>query len=93
MGLVGIGYGDGLPRVLDASASIGLRGIPCPVIGRVSMDSIAIDLRAVPDAQVGELATVWGDGQPVDALARAAGTISYELLTSIRGSRCYGVDN
>lgn len=90
VGYVAIGYGDGLPRVLDVSASVSLQGHVCPIVGRVSMDSIAIDLRQLNDsARVGEMVDIWGPDNPVDALATAAGTINYELLTSIRGSRTY----
>ncbi|PIE36680.1 MAG: alanine racemase [Gammaproteobacteria bacterium] len=87
VGHVGIGYGDGLPRLLGEDADVRLGGVACRVLGRVSMDSIAIDLRAV-DAkyrQVGQAVTIWGPDNPVDRLAHAAGTISYELLTGIRG--------
>jgi len=87
VGYAAIGYADGLPRVLDASADVRLRGERCPIVGRVSMDSIAIDLRRVPGAGIGDRVTLWGEGQPVERLARAAGTIAYELLTGIRGSR------
>ncbi|NND90997.1 MAG: alanine racemase [Granulosicoccus sp.] len=89
VGYAAVGYRDGVPRVLDSSATVLVRGKRCPVVGRVSMDSIAIDLRAVPDAQPGERVELWGEQLPVDDLARAAGTISYELLTSIRGRRIY----
>ena len=54
------------------------------------MDSIAIDCRKLPNLPaLGELVTLWGAGQPVERLAKAAGTISYELLTNVRGRRIY----
>ena len=53
------------------------------------MDSIAVDLRPAVDASVGTMAQFWGPLTSIDALARAADTISYELLTSIRGQRTY----
>ena len=85
-----IGYADGLPRVLDSSADVQIQGVRCPIIGRVSMDSIAIDCRNLPNPPaLGELVTLWGAGQPVERLAKAAGTISYELLTNVRGRRIY----
>lgn len=87
VGYAAIGYADGLPRVLSASADVLVDGRRCPVIGRVSMDSIAIDLRNAPAARIGERITLWGPGEPVERLAAAAGTISYELLTGIRGAR------
>lgn len=89
VGLVGIGYGDGLPRVLDASARVRIAGRECAIIGRVSMDSIAVDLRGVAGVLPGEPVTLWGNGQPVERLALSAGTISYELLTGMKGKRVY----
>ena len=95
IGHAAIGYADGLPRVLDVAegsadrADVGVAGGRCPIVGRVSMDSIAIDLRGAPGARVGDRVTLWGPGQPVERLARAAGTISYELLTGIRGRRAW----
>ena len=93
VGHVAIGYADGLPRGLEvgegaqARADVSIGGRRCPLVGRVSMDSIAIDLRPAPDARIGDEAVIWGPGQPVERLARAAGTIPYELLTGIRGER------
>lgn len=85
-----IGYADGLPRVLDGSADVLVRGKRCPIVGRVSMDSIAIDCRTLSELPaLGELVTLWGPGQPVGRLAKAAGMISYELLTGVRGRRRY----
>jgi len=89
VGYVAIGYGDGLPRVLDQHASVLLNGKRCPIVGRVSMDSIAIDLTVVEQAQLGDEVVLWGDEHPVEILARSANTIGYELLTSIKGPREY----
>jgi len=90
VGYAAIGYADGLPRVLDASADVLVQGMRCPIIGRVSMDSIAIDLSALAEPPaLGDRVTVWGPGQPVDRLAAAAGTISYELMTQVTGRRTY----
>ncbi len=89
IGYVAAGYRDGIPRVLDSSARVSIAGYKCPVVGRVSMDSFAVDLRQVPEAGVGDLVELWGENNSIDELAKAAGTISYELLTSIRGKRTY----
>jgi len=89
IGYLGIGYGDGLPRVLNNEACVLLNGQRCSILGRVSMDSIAVDLRGVPHTQLGDDAVLWGEEHPVEVLANAAGTISYELLTSIKGPRVY----
>jgi alanine racemase len=89
---VALGYRDGLPRVLDNSAAVWVEGLSCPIIGRVSMDSIAVDVRRSPNASIGMFVEFWGQSGSIDALARAAGTINYELLTSIRGWRDYITD-
>jgi alanine racemase len=54
-----------------------------PIAGRVSMDMITVDLASVPQAQVGSDVVLWGDGLPVDDVARAAGTVGYELLCAV----------
>lgn len=89
VGYVAAGYRDGMPRGLDATATIAIDGIRCPIIGRVSMDSLAVDLRPRPHTTVGQVAELWGKYNPLEELARAAGTIGYELLTGIRGQRHY----
>jgi len=89
VGYVGLGYRDGIPRVLDGRATVTIAGVRCPIIGRVSMDSFAVDLRPAPAAKRLDSATLWGSDTSIDDLASAAGTINYELLTSIRGHRRY----
>ena len=86
---VALGYRDGLPRVLNQSAVVSINGRECPIIGRVSMDSIAVDVRGVDDVRLGTMAQFWGERADIDKLAKAADTINYELLTSIRGIRHY----
>ena len=79
---VAAGYADGLPRALGAKGlALYAGGIACPVVGRVSMDLITVDvtgLASVPDAL-----DILNDAQTVDTLAAAAGTIGYEILTSL----------
>ena len=87
IGLARVGYADGLPRVLDERATMSVHGVDCPVVGRVSMDSVALDLRGAAQAVPGDPVELWGKSRPVDALAASAGTIAYEMLTSIRGER------
>jgi len=60
-----------------------VNGRRAPLVGRVSMDMICIDLRAHPEANVGDRVILWGGGLPVDEVAGAAGTISYELLSHV----------
>lgn len=82
-GIVAMGYADGYPRHAPSGTPTLVQGHICPLIGRVSMDMLAVDLGAVPTAATGDMVTLWGDGLPVERVARAAGTISYELLTRV----------
>lgn len=85
IGIVAMGYADGYPRHAPTGTPVRVRGHLCPLVGRVSMDMLAVDLSAVPQADVGDHATLWGEGLPVERVARAAGTIGYELLTRVAG--------
>ncbi len=80
VGVVAIGYGDGYPRHAPSGTPASLNGAPAPLVGRVSMDMITVDLRRAPDARVGDRVELWGADVPADAVARAAGTIAYELF-------------
>jgi alanine racemase len=86
IGVAAIGYGDGYPRHAPSGAPLRVNGHTASLAGRVSMDMICIDLRDVPNPQVGDEVILWGEGLPVDEVAAAADTISYELLCSV-GSR------
>jgi alanine racemase len=82
---LGIGYADGVPRAVQGKARVLLGGRRCPIVGRVTMDFVMVDLEAAPDAvAVGDVATLIGvDGGatiPLDEFASWAGTISYEIL-------------
>jgi len=80
------GYADGLIRAMGSRATGFLNGQPLPFAGRVSMDLITLDVTACPEAAPGAMVEILGPHQTVDALATAAGTIGYEILTSL-GSR------
>lgn len=83
VGVVAIGYGDGYPRHAPSGTPVLVNGKRVPLIGRVSMDMITVDLRTLPDAAIGDPVVLWGDGLAVEEIADAAGTISYELLCGI----------
>lgn len=83
VGVAAIGYGDGYPRHAPAGTPVLLNGRRVPLIGRVSMDMITLDLRDQPDARSGDPVTLWGLGLPVEEIARQAGTIAYELLCGV----------
>ena len=77
-----IGYGDGYPRCLSNRMDILIRGVPCPIVGRICMDMCMVDVTGLPDVQAGEAAVVYGPGLTKRA-AQLAGTIPYELLCQL----------
>jgi alanine racemase len=77
------GYGDGYPRGVRAGTSVLVDGKEAPVVGRVSMDMIAVDVTDLPHARVGSAVTLWGPGLPVERIAAQSGTIGYELVCRI----------
>ena len=83
IGIVAAGYGDGFFRCASSKAKVLINNRKVNVIGRVSMDSLAIDLNQVPNAKGGTPVKLFGDGLPVEDLADAAGTIPYEIFTSL----------
>ncbi len=83
IGIVGLGYGDGYPRVVSDAACVLVKGHRAGFLGRVSMDMITIDLTDIPDVQIGDVVTLWGPGLTVDEVAEWAGTIPYELLCKV----------
>lgn len=83
VGIAAIGYGDGYPRHAGTGTAVLVDGVRAPIIGRVSMDLLAIDLGALPQARVGDPVELWGRGLPIEEVAAAAGTIGYELACGI----------
>lgn len=89
---VGAGYGDGYPRHLSGQgAKVLVGGCFCPVIGRVTMDQIMIDVTDAPEVVEGDEVELFGRHIPVAEVAAKAGTIAWEVLTGItpRVVRCY----
>jgi alanine racemase len=83
VGVVAVGYGDGYPRHAGNGTPVLVNGRRVPMIGRVSMDMITVDLRSQPDAAIGDSVVLWGEGLPAEEIAEAAGTIAYELLCGV----------
>ncbi len=83
VGVAAIGYGDGYPRHAPTGTPVLVKGQRVPLIGRVSMDSITLDLRPCPEARPGDEVILWGRALPVEEISRAAGTISYDLLCGV----------
>lgn len=83
IGIVACGYADGYPRHAPAGTPVIVDGHRVPIVGRVSMDMIAVDLTQVPACAEGANVELWGAALPIDEVAKAAGTIAYELLCRV----------
>lgn len=81
---IAVGYADGYDRALSGAGFVLAGGVPAPIVGRVSMDLITVDVTDVPRTPCpGDFVELIGDHRPVDQVAREAGTIGYEILTSL----------
>lgn len=91
LAIIAHGYADGYFRSLSGTyarngGKVSIKGKLCPVLGRVSMDLVTIDATDLPDMPApGELVEIFGPNVGVDDVADAAGTIGYEVLTSMKG--------
>ena len=83
IGIVAGGYADGYPRHAFTGTPVLINNQRTHTIGLVSMDMLAIDLSYIENAQCGSTVILWGKGLPVEEIAHAAGTISYELLCAM----------
>jgi alanine racemase len=88
IGIVACGYADGYPRHCGTGTPVLVQGQRTGTVGRVSMDMLAVDLSALPEAGPGSEVTLWGRGPSgtilsIDDVARAAGTIGYELMCAL----------
>ena len=81
--ILAAGYGDGLPRHLANGTPVLIGGTRYPLVGRVSMDMIAVDVTDAPRIVAGNRGIVWGGGLPVEEIASHADTIAYELLCGV----------
>ena len=87
VGLVAMGYADGYPRTVPDGTPVAVDGQAASLIGRVSMDMLTVDLTDLPGAGIGSAVELWGPQVPVNRIAEAAGTISYELLCNVKRAR------
>ena len=84
LGVVVLGYSDGIPRNASPAAGVTFHGQKAPLVGRVSMDQFVVDLGSETLATSGDYVTVFGeDGYSIDEWASACGTINYEIVTRI----------
>lgn len=81
VGVVGVGYGDGYPQFAKNGTPILVNKRECALVGRVSMDMLTVDLRNVPNAKIGDEVVLWGEGLPVERVAKHSNTSAYEILT------------
>jgi alanine racemase len=83
---VGIGYADGLDRRLSNGAgSMMIKGKAAPIIGNVCMDMTMLDITDMPEVREGDEVVIFGAAPAIEAVAKQAGTIPYELLTGVSG--------
>jgi len=83
LAVIALGYADGVLRSFSPGGYGWLAGRHCPLLGRISMDLIAMDVTEVADAAPGQRVEMFGPHLAIDTVARIAGTVSYELLTRI----------
>jgi len=83
IGVVACGYADGYPRHAPNGTPVWVDGRIVPTVGRVSMDMLCVDLSTLSAVGAGSRVVLWGDGNPVENVARAAGTVGYELLCAL----------
>ncbi len=83
LAVVAAGYGDGYPRSVGSGTPVLVNGHRAPLVGRVSMDMVTVDVTDVPGVATGDPVVLWGEGVPVEEIARHAGTIPYELICGV----------
>ncbi|QEL56547.1 alanine racemase [Chromobacterium paludis] len=83
IGIVACGYADGYPRVAANGTPVAVDGQASGTVGRVSMDMLAVDLSHLPQAGIGSRVELWGPQVPIEQVAAAAGTLSYELMSAV----------
>ena len=88
VGVVACGYADGYPRHCSTGTPVLVNGVRTGMLGRVSMDMVTVDLTGLPQADVGSMVTLWGKAAngsvlSIDEVARAGGTLGYELMCAL----------
>lgn len=83
LGVVAMGYGDGYPRSAPEGTPVFINGRQVPIVGRVSMDMITVDLGADSVDKVGDDVEFWGNNLPIEIVSQHIGTIPYELIIKL----------
>lgn len=80
---VSAGYADGYSRTLSGKGTVFIHGKPAPIVGRICMDQMTVDVTGIPSVRPGDEAILLGNGYTADDMARQTGTIGYEVLCNI----------
>jgi alanine racemase len=83
IGVVAVGYGDGYPRHILPQAHVLIQSHHIPIVGRISMDMMMVDLTDYPGIRLGDPVELWGENLLIEEVARFTGTISYELMCQV----------
>lgn len=83
MAVISIGYGDGYPWQAKDGTPVSVNGVKCPIIGRISMDMITVDVSKIENVAIGDWVELWGSHLSIEYVANNAGTIAYDLLCSV----------
>lgn len=83
LGVVAMGYGDGYPRAAPSGTPVRVNGREVPIVGRVAMDMICVDLGPQAQDKPGDTVVFWGEGLPVERIAEITGVSAYELITRL----------
>jgi len=81
--VVSVGYGDGYPRNVEMNTPVLINEQRFPLVGRVSMDALTVDLTGCQAVNIGDKVTLWGEGLAIEEIAEKANTIAYTLLCGI----------
>ena len=84
VGVVAMGYADGYPRQAPNGTPVLVHGQPSQLVGRVSMDMLCVDLTNIPNAGLGSTVELWGKTILASDVAKAAGTIPYQIFCNLR---------
>ena len=84
VGIIAFGYGDGYPFTAQDGTPVLINNVRCPLVGRVSMDMMAVDLRPCPQAKIGDPALLWGEGLPLEEIAKQTNLITWNIITGIQ---------
>ena len=85
--IVACGYADGYPATAKIGTPVLIGNHLAKLIGRPCMDMLMLDISHIPDIKIGDKVILWGQGLPIETIAKAAGTIPYVLMTSLRRNR------